>query len=577
MTTTASQTITSLVDDVLGNRDGNTVRIATDKLALQLAGSGFIPGEMVYAKTWATLSTMAGARNGAGAEVIETDTGTHQDATANGYNGTVVQNAGRYIYSTSWGRWVRIGSSGLVSVIMAQATKVSSMNYETTDESDEWAFSDETGRILFTSTDLKNAGAKGEIYETTDISADVIFVDEDGRIIASVGGEDTSAEIVAARGNTMSLASRLNVATDADGFAIDYVWGAYYLRETRMRLRQLLRGETCQFAISILGDSWSQAAARWSGPFADALVADYGNYGSGWIGFAYPEGYSFLRNGNVRPSVYPINAATGTWAATYNAAPTCDIGLLTSTTAGSRVSASGPSTDTIFALHYVGTADGVVRYRWNGGAWSSNLNVQGADNQAAVALTGKPAGAWALEIEVVSGTVKLCGMTASRAANGVVVHKLAGTGSHTLNWASQNAAKWQAGYAALGAIQLAVLMFGTNDQPWILPADYKANLTTMIDRIRAVNPASDILLVAPCENQRTDNPRPMSVYAAAMREVAVARKAAFLNLQYVFGETPAEYAYGSNRPWFQDDLIHPDPATGGRVVADAVLRLVTQM
>ncbi|MGO4196537.1 SGNH/GDSL hydrolase family protein [Rhizobium sp. YAF28] len=576
MTTTAQQPTSSLIDTLLGNRNGTTVQIEKDKLALQLAGSGFIPGEMVYAQTWLTLMSMAGARNGAGGEVIETDTGMHQDATANGYNGAVVPNAGRYIYSSAWARWVRIGSSGLASVIAALDSKVSGGVYETTDESDEWVFTDEIGRVLFTSSDLKNAGARGEIYETTDISADVIFIDETGRIIASIGGKSASEEIVAARGNKASLQARLDVSTDSDGFPIDYIWGAWNLRETRMRLRQLKRAEASQFAIAIFGDSWSQAAARWSGPVADALVADYGTYGSGWIGWAYPEGSSFLRNGNVRPAVYPISAASGTWVGTYNTAPTADLGYLTSSTAGSRVSASGPTEDTTFALHYVGTADGVVRYRWNGGAWSGNLNVQGADVQTAVALTGKPAGAWALDVEVVSGTVKLCGLVASRSGNGVIVHKLAGTGSQTFNWASQDETKWKAGYGALGPVQLAIMMWGTNDQPFIPPADYKTNLLTMIDRHRAVNPMSDVLLVAPCENQRTTNPRPMSEYARVMREAAVERKCAFLNLQYVFGDDAADYAFGSARPWFASDLIHPDPATGGRAIADAVLHLLTQ-
>ncbi len=124
--------------------------------------------------------------------------------------------------------------------------------------------------------------------------------------------------------------------------------------------------------------------------------------------------------------------------------------------------------DTTFSLHYVGTADGVVRYRWNGGGWSANLNVQGADNQASVGLAGKPAGAWALEVEVVSGTVKLCGLVASRAGNGVIVHKLAGTGSHTYNWAVQDAERWKAGYAAW-ACPTCCFDVGYERSAWILP------------------------------------------------------------------------------------------------------------
>ncbi|KJG09463.1 hypothetical protein UA70_20460, partial [Raoultella planticola] len=45
---------------------------------------------------------------------------------------------------------------------------------------------------------------------------------------------------------------------------------------------------------------------------------------------------------------------------------------------------------------------------------------------------------------------------------------------------------------------------------------------------------------------------------------------AFINLQNIFGENPADYAYGSIHSWFAEDGIHPDPATGGYLIKDAV-------
>ncbi|MNG27482.1 hypothetical protein D3C84_1126060 [compost metagenome] len=69
----------------------------------------------------------------------------------------------------------------------------------------------------------------------------------------------------------------------------------------------------------------------------------------------------------------------------------------------------------------------------------------------------------------------------------------------------------------------------------------------------------------------------MSGYAAAMCELAALNRCAFLDLQYLFGEQFSEYASTSPRAWFNADLIHPEPATGGRVIADAVLRLLTNI
>lgn len=652
---------------------------------------------------------MAGVRNGAGAEVIESDTGTHQDATANGYNGAVVPNAGRYIWSAAWARWTRVGASGLASVIDQMDTKVTGETYETTEDATlQWAFSDESGRLFFTSEDLRNAGLQVDEYETTDTSADLMFIDATGRVLNYLGGDTGTGEVIAARGNLPTLVDRLNVSADADGYPVDYIWGAWYLRETRMRLRALARSEAMKFGVAIIGDSWSQNPARWSGPVGEALIAAYGTYGSGWIGFGYPAGQTYLRNGNIRPAVYAITTPTG-FTPSYNAADTADIAMLTATAAGATVNVTGPDGDTSFLLHYVGSADGVVRYRWNNGAWSDNVSladglapigreqvVNGTFNadivgwsdasdaggaiawnaagtlsltnttgtprarQAfatevgqtyrltfrvpsasggtyalgsalagsqygtqtvsgggslelvftatttttylqfhrtgtgtfqvddvslrqvlatggvrTVALTGKPAGAFSLDIETVSGTVYLCGLTCERAGSGVLVHKIAATGSHANHWASRNADKWKSGFAALGEVNLAVIMFGTNDQPNYSVSTFKTNMTTMVDRIRAVNPTADILIVAPCENQRA-NTRPMSSYARAARQVAVARKCAFLDLQYVFGENAADYAAGSARPWFNVDLIHPEPLTGGRAIADAVLRLLTQ-
>ncbi len=585
MSTTALQPQSSLADSVLGNRNGNTVQVAIDALALQLAGSGFIPAEMIYTATWPALLAIAGTKTGQGAEVVESDAGTHAAATATGYNGEVVPNAGRYTWSQAWGRWVRIGSSGVASVLAAMAEKVGSGEYETTETGTTWMFTDEVGRILFSSKDLEKPGILAEIYETTDSVDGVYFVDETGRVISFVNNSGSSAEtgppkeLVTARGNLPTLVDRLNVSTDADGYPIDWHWGSWYLRETRMRLRALKRGDAMKFGIAILGDSWSHSPQRYSGPLAETLVGEYGGFSSGWIGFGYPDTRTQLRNGSVLTSVYTLTVPIG-WTPTYADADTPDIALLTTTNAGATIQVSGPDNgDTTFTLYYLGTADGVVRYRWNGGAWT-NLplpNTSPADNVGTIALTGTPAGAWTLNIESVSGTVSLCGMVCSRAGNGVVVHKLAATGSRLAQWTARDATKWKAAFTALGEVNLTIMMFGTNDQRSTFIGDFTTQINEQIDRLRAVNPAMDILLMAPCENGRTDNPRPMSQYTKVIRATARTKRCAYIDFQPLFGENVADYMPTGIRPWFNVDLLHPEPPTGGRALTDAVLRMLTQM
>ena len=69
--------------------------------------------------TWAVLETLTGAVEGEGAEVLDSDTGTHLAATATGYDGSSVNNAGRYSWNATWERWVRIGNTGLAGKLNA--------------------------------------------------------------------------------------------------------------------------------------------------------------------------------------------------------------------------------------------------------------------------------------------------------------------------------------------------------------------------------------------------------------------------------------------------------------------------
>jgi lysophospholipase L1-like esterase len=220
-------------------------------------------------------------------------------------------------------------------------------------------------------------------------------------------------------------------------------------------------------------------------------------------------------------------------------------------------------------LHYIGSS-GSVRYSTDGGAtWVSTIALTGA-GALTTALT-LPATAHSLVLEVVTGPVQICGVDLRSTAAGVRVHKLGSTGSTAAQWATTNNAS---ALTALGP-DLVTVLLGTNDQGGSRTASqFSADLATITARIKTALPQADILFICPCENNRVANTFPMTAYAAEMEKVALLNKAAYINLQYSFGTTPAEYAFGSARPWMASDLIHPDPTSGGRAILSDIVRII---
>lgn len=81
-----STTISSsgTLDEVLGNKDGTTVRIGINDLSRQLmADPNFVAGDSITKQTWAQLSAIAGTRDGQRA-YAENDPGTHTDPVVGG-------------------------------------------------------------------------------------------------------------------------------------------------------------------------------------------------------------------------------------------------------------------------------------------------------------------------------------------------------------------------------------------------------------------------------------------------------------------------------------------------------------
>lgn len=425
---------------------------------------------------------------------------------------------------------------------------------------------------------IPSALLKTSISMSDDLLA---FIDVNGRVLMRITADGTIkgkfevslTEIIAARGSRSTLTERLDQSLTSYGLLREPIAGEWFLRETRQRLRLRARGETVQLVIAMIGDSWTHNAARYSGGMATMLQAAYGDAGAGWTGLAWGSGGGGLPNGNAQTSIVGYTPDATNWTVAYTSALSPDIGSITSSTAGAKQTITGPASCSAVVLYYLGTADNVLRYRWNGGSWTTPTLSNTATLQT-LALSSVPAGAWTLELEVVSGTCTWYGLDVQKSADGVRVHKLGATGSQAAQWAAVGASGWQAGITALTP-NLVMILHGTNDQGASrAPSLYRADIQTLITRVRAAVPSADILLIAPCENQRT-NSVAMADYAIQLRELAAINSTAFLDLQPFFGLQPADYAAGSSRPWFNVDTIHPEPASGGRAIQDALMRLLT--
>lgn len=336
-----------------------------------------------------------------------------------------------------------------------------------------------------------------------------------------------------------------------------------------------------RYALGLFGDSWSTSSSYYVANFANLMVDRYGDGGVGWCGFGYTGGAPFA---DAR-GLYTVTLS-GTWTTNYHAGSTSpNVSDVRSSQTGASITIANAegATHPAFSgieLHFTGTAAGVIRWRWNGGAWSSNTNVQGTLNaQQVLALTGFPTGALAeatvgtttLEIEVVSGSVVLGGLDLQSDTDGIVIHKLGSSGSKASDWLTSTEAQFEAGIALLG-IDGAQILFGTNeDSNGQSAATVAASYDALAGRLLDACPACDLMLCVAPENG-LDNENDMTLYAAAVAALTAGASpevfAAFCDLQPAFGD-PAnkdEYLYGGSAALFNVSDSHPNDR-GALVVA----------
>lgn len=355
-------------------------------------------------------------------------------------------------------------------------------------------------------------------------------------------------------------------------------FGLERIRETHMRLSKMSYGDAVRLVVAAIGDSYTRTSARYVLKVAQQLWKLFNNtsitttvppIGYGWRSFG------FDANGNNTDVIGSRITLSG-FTCAYNTGHGPDISSVTAASAGATITYNHNFALGFDQFLFFEGGSGVIQYQATG--MSSpvviDLSTYAAGMQI-IQMNLPTTGTGSVTITVNTGPATLYGVNIiNQTANGVIVHKMGGSGSRTTHWVNAMDSRWSTALTNL-APDLVTIMLGTNDQGSNLTGDtFKANLISMIDTIRAARPTADILLVIPAENNRPrGNTTPMTVYAKAMYEVAKNdRDVAFLNMQKSFGEKPADYAYGSARPWMVSDGIHPDPATGGYAIAAAVVR-----
>lgn len=394
---------------------------------------------------------------------------------------------------------------------------------------------------------------------------------------------EIDADLAGLPGSRVSATDRLATSLTDYGTTKGLDWMPDRLRQTRAKFRTLDHSFTGLCRIALLGDSWTDNTNYFTRMFTEWVTARYGDGGPGWIGFGYQAGPTNYA-GNAR-DIYSVTS-TGTSTSDYGGGAVNNSPCLSnwkSSTTGAKVTVTaatvnGKTPTAILAtarLYWKATADGVIRYRVNGGSWTT-LNVQGTlgTNQSA-ALSGLPtASAWTMEFEVVSGSVELHGLYAE-AAQGVTVSQLAASGAKASDFTAADETQWVASMTQL-AFDSFHLLFGTNESvAGVAASTYAAAVTELAERCLAASPGADLLLGVPFQNA-TVGATSLASYRAALEPVAENKKALLVDYQYAFGETLATYDGTGARSWLNDPN-HPrwsdNTGTAVPVLADAVIRV----
>ncbi|EJZ59162.1 hypothetical protein I1A_003503 [Pseudomonas fluorescens R124] len=346
--------------------------------------------------------------------------------------------------------------------------------------------------------------------------------------------------------------------------------------DARERFAQWREGKAGKvLSVSVIGDSYSAGQNFYLNKLVQRVAGEVGFAGPGYVGFNHGAAlggthFKYTRSsekyfgggwqvsglGQASPDSRTVTGKPGAWLQ-IDARPT-------------------PAIDTKVTqakLLYLGNGEpSELRYRWTPAQDWQPLKLGGSGVQE-VPLAGLSSAAdWSFKLEVVKGAPTLFGLWMGNEKNGVRVSKLAASGAASADFYHQDRqwqVQWKAAVSKIPA-DVYLIMLGGNDQGFgVKPEQYLQNVQGLVAMIREIQPAASINLIMRQDTTRS-SAYPMSAYAQVLQPWAHEQQLGFANLQCAFGPDVKRYAAAMIGP----DRIHPQPATGGKVIADYFYRWI---
>lgn len=307
-------------------------------------------------------------------------------------------------------------------------------------------------------------------------------------------------------------------------------------------------GTAARYSILCIGDSWT-AGKTWTTTLRKTIQQRLGHGGPG---------YCPLDVVNDAPAGV-TRSTTGTWtdaASTYSPST----GATSSTDVATPAEKSIAATADTFVVYYRG-GGGTFKWKLDSGAWTEVDTSAQSGNQY-LTIDAVTSAAHTIYLQPVSGAaVSLFGVDCQDTNRaGLRVSEWAKNGVAASDFAALDATAFAANLTAL-APRCVLIMLGVNDMSSDrTPAQYEADLTTIVTRVKAACATADVIIVPQGDSGYSGTTYAQTEYIAKMRAVAAEQDALFIDLWTALG------AYNSNALglWL---TLHPS-AVGGRTIAE---------
>lgn len=583
------------------NKDGaQAIGDVIDSQLINIANT--VSLNKIYTSSWAELATVSGSLAKQGAEVPDSDVGTHTDPVV----GNAVSNAGSYQWSVSPAGWKRIGGTGLSAKVDKSQTIAGSGLAQVTGSlggapAIAVPAASASTTILGTATDqavtpfgdkaaldarvpMRRLRTSNRIPFMIDASGNVPVWLENG--LLSFFGLSASAQAVVLslisglveKSPRLRATSLIPIVRDQSGNV------GLWLENGLIGAKGISNGLLASVVASVSalfppltsvpaynrpliatdGRSLTQYRAKraalmsagtgivrlgvagdsWvertliSKALSDMFTAAYGKSGEGWLNLN-----GSLLNGVMTKSGWTLyDADTALVAPTYGCGPD-GLGLYaTGTTA--TLGLTGLTT-TELKIFYRDTT-GTFRYRVDGGSWTS-VTGGGTNNIASVTISGLSNAVHTFDIDTTgnTGTVAINGLYATRSGVAGVEYNKMGNGGAT-GQSITFAAPFVADFASVLSLDALIIILGTNDFNLSKgAASYIAGQTAYINAWKAVNPNLGIALVMPAQCSPTGAVSfPESDYRTALLNFAQTNGYEYYSAFDEFGSYASENALG---------------------------------